>query len=406
MRFDVDLAAMESLRKLLERGSEDASSMRSYWEGNAGIDFLGEGVINLIQRSDDHVESSIGSYLDTLAGRTMPGLAEAIDMAARHYRATDQAAAASIDSALPGANVTAAADGDVPIAFDYYRPAPSFSDAADPGARLAGLPNFNQRMPYQPSWTDLSSPTSLLRDAIWSVTWLGMKLGVCDRQYDIAEVVLKPVLGDWAGMKATGVTMVNLSNAIVDLHSNLGRAILGIRGSWEGNAADAAVANLHEVRKSLLRTATALLKIGKEYDDAAEGCYDMSGTIGNILSDITDAAVAAAAGAAATGALTASGAGVPIALLLGAFTVTKVYRVCKEVYTMIKIIADMVSRVNAAVSAVDASAGDFGILDVSDFGSAPLPPGPHTAPLTPPPPTPPPLTPPLLTSAPADLGPR
>ncbi|GAB1690835.1 hypothetical protein KRM28CT15_26380 [Krasilnikovia sp. M28-CT-15] len=347
--------------------------MRAYWDRNAGIAFSGEGIINLLRRSDDQIEGRIETYLGALAGTTMPGVADAVEAAAKHYRSTDLASAEKIDRSMPGVNVTGAGDGDIAVTYDYRNPPDSFGDGAEPSQRLAALPDFNQKMPYEPSWTDLSSPTGLLRDAIWAVTWLGMELGVCDRQYDIFEAVLKPVLGDWAGMKATGVTMTNLSNALIDMHLNLGRAILGINGSWHGNAADAAVANLHLIRRSLFDTSVALRQLGQEYDGAAEGCYDMSSTIGNILSDITDAAISAAAAGAATGGLTASGVGVPLALVLGAFTLTKVYKVCKEVFNIIKIIADMVSRVNALTSSVDAAAGDFGMINGSFKPATPLP---------------------------------
>jgi hypothetical protein len=90
-----------------------------------------------------------------------------------------------------------------------YSTAGAFVDEFEPQDSLKAQPDYNVEMPYQPSWTDLASPTSLLRDAIWAVTGLGKVLGMCDRQYDIFEVVLKPVCGDWAGIKATGVTMNN-----------------------------------------------------------------------------------------------------------------------------------------------------------------------------------------------------
>ncbi|NJC69221.1 hypothetical protein HC031_05740 [Planosporangium thailandense] len=363
--FDVDPTALDALRQLLERGSQDASAMKSYWHNNAGVDFTGEGIINLFRDTDDKIESNVEKYFDTLSGHTMPGVAEAVARAGKYYRSTDAAAAERLDGSMPSTDVTAATRDDLQVTADYLHPSPAFSDVAEPTNQLKALPDFNATMPYQPAWTDLASPTSLLRDAIWAVTKLGVMLGICDRQYDIFEVVLKPVCGDWAGIKATGATMTNLANATIDLHVNLGHAILGMNTAWHGNAADAASAHFHLIRKSLFDAGVALTKLGAEYDGAAEACYSMSSTIGAILGDITDAAVAAAVAGAATGALTASGVGVPAALVLGAFTLTKVYRVVKEVFNIIKIIADMTARVNALRSAVGSTSGDFGKIDGS-----------------------------------------
>jgi hypothetical protein len=98
----------------------------------------------------------------------------------------------------------------------------------------------------------------------------------------------------------------------------------------------------------------------------------MSSAIGNLLSDITDAAVVAAATATASGAVGATGVGLPISLVLGAIALTRIWKVVTAVYTIVHIIADMTSRVNAFVSTVQATGGNFGLIEGS-FAATPLP---------------------------------
>lgn len=365
MSFDVDLNALEALKSLLRRASEDTKAMKDYWQSNGGVNFLGEGVINIFRDTDDNIERNIEKYLTTLSTKTIPGFADSIENTIKHYRNTDAASAQNLDASMPNVDVISAAKGSTVVTYDYRNPTPAFADSSDPSQELKTLPDFNTKMPYEPSWTDISSPTGLLRDAIWEVTRLGVTLGICDRQYDIFEVVLKPVCGDWAGLKASGAAMTNLGNAAASLQTNLGQAILGISNSWHGNAANAATAHIYQIRRSLLESGTAFTKLGNEYDGAAEACSEMRSTIGNVLCDLTDTAVAVAASSAAAGGTAATGVGVPIALALGAFALTRVYRIIKEVFNIIKIVADIKSRVDALVGACKATGGDFGKIDGS-----------------------------------------
>jgi hypothetical protein len=370
MGFEVAPDGVEALHRQLDRAGQDASAMRGYWEQHAGVSFTGEGLINLVRSADDRAEKAIGDFLNTLAGTTMPGVSDAVAQAAKYYRSTDQDAAARLDRTMPGA-ADHPTSGTRPIPATYST-AGAFADEFEPQDSLKPLPDYNAEMPYQPSWTDLASPTSLLRDAIWAVTGLGKTLGMCDRQYDIFEVVLKPVCGDWAGIKATGVTMSNLADALENVYFNIGRAQIDLAGCWHGNAADAAYDNIVAISRSCNDAAMSLWRLGPEYVDAAQACYSMSGVIGNLLSDVTDAAVVAAASAAAGGALAASGVGVPAALVLGAIALTRIWKVITAVWTIVHVIADMTSRVNALVGTIQSTGGNFGLLG-GDFTAAPLP---------------------------------
>jgi len=44
MGFEVAPVGLDALHRQLDRGSEAASAMRSYWEQHAGVSFTGEGL--------------------------------------------------------------------------------------------------------------------------------------------------------------------------------------------------------------------------------------------------------------------------------------------------------------------------------------------------------------------------
>ena len=345
MSFDVDQTALAALRQLLDRGSQDASEMKRYWHNNAGVDFLGEGLINLFRDTDDSIENNIERYLDMLSQTTLPGIAEAVATAAKHYRATDSAAAERLDNSMPGTDVLAASKGDLGITFDYQHPSPAFSDAGEPTDELKSLPDFNTKMPYQPELDRSRQP---------HVTAAGRDLGRHQARRHAGH--LRPPVRHLRGGPETGLRRLGRHEGHRRHHDeSCERAGHPAHQSRPRRARDehqlARQRRRRRVR-ALPPAPTLDLRRQRRPDQARQGVrrgcrgvYNMSSVIGNILSDVTDAAVAAAAAGAATGALTASGVGVPAALLVGAFTLTKVYRVVKEVYNIIKIIADMTSRV-------------------------------------------------------------
>lgn len=78
----------------------------------------------------------------------------------------------------------------------------------------------------------------------------------------------------------------------------------------------------------------------------------------SLLNDIADAAIIAAASAAVTGLAGSTGVGLPLALVLGAVTMTQIYRTVRGVLRLIDIIA--VSR--AAIDLHQSALASFGLL--------------------------------------------
>jgi len=365
MSFFVDPAGLISFQQFTERAGDDADANRAHVDKYAEIKWHGEGIINLCRDTDDEIERSVRAFLTRLAIQVLPGTSAAVRGAHDHYVHTDQASEARIDATLPAHDVAAANPSSYPIIFTN-RPWPApFADTYEPTDALTAPPDYNVEMPYEPHWSDLASPASLVRDAFWYTTLGASKLGLCDRAYDLYEIALKPCVGDWAGMATVGHVFDQVAESLVHVSANLAWAAQNLDSVWRGNAADAAAVHLHLMRRALIDANTTLTAMAAEYRTAAEGAYEFSGTIGTLISDAADAAVLAAASAAISGALASTGVGVPLAILGAAFTLTEVYKVIKAVLTIL----DLIAAFRALAFSFSAAGKDFGAIS----GSFPLP---------------------------------
>lgn len=365
MGFRVDEGGLQGMVEFSTRLGEDATASRRYFDNNTDINWTGEGLINILTGGHQSVQEHVSKYLGSINNPIATGLNEQLSGSLDYYRSTDDANEARLDEAYRGGDVGEAKQGTEPTNSN----APRFADLYTIEDFLKQVKDYNADFPYEPNWKDIISPSSLLRDAIWKVTEAGTSLGICDRPYDPFEVVLKPLIGDWAGMRACADVFENLGNALQAMGDNIQHAAEGTSEVWEGNAGSNAQAYLYNLSKPPRNCQQPLLDLAKEYKEAAQGAYDFSRTIGVLISDIADAAIAAAASAAITALAGSTGVGLPIALVVGAFTVSRIYKVVKAIRDVI----DILVRLEALLNSVKATAGDFGLIESG--GTLPTLPG-------------------------------
>lgn len=313
-------------------------------------------------------------FFTTLNNPVSANGAEAFESAAAYYEATDEEAARKLDKTFPTAE-----ELDPYLLLGAPQTAPQitasvakFLDVHEPADQLREPPDYNADYPYEPSWKDLISPTSVLRDAIWKVTDVASKVGICDRAYDPFELVLKPVCGDWAGLRRCGQVYRNASWAVDDMATNVFWARQNLPQVWEGNASEVAAYHLYNLGTSLLAAKPKLEAIAQEYIDCADGAKEFSTSIGVLLADIGDAAIAAAASAGLATLAGSTGIGLPITLIVGAFTMTRVYKVVNGIIDVI----DLVVRIEATVDTFNSAGNDFGRVDADQSLPALVPSGP------------------------------
>lgn len=355
MGFAVKPEAVSALGNQQERLQQDATKGKSYVADNTDLSWDGEGLINHIAGDHQAVQEQVENFLGKLADPTASDTEEALNNAAQYYRKTDDARAEALDNTYDKSEVGKAKQG----GRDVDSKVGAFQDVAEPEDRYKPPKDYNSDFPYEPHWSDLASPSTLLRDAIYKVTEAATALGICDRAYDPFEVLLKPVCGDWAGMRACADVFRNVGDATTDMATNLRWSTQGLEDEWKGNAADSCEVHLLNLAKALEGAKQPLRKIAQEYENCAKGANELSSSIGVLLADVSDAALTAAASAGITALAGSTGVGLPIALVVGAFTLSRVYKVVKAV----KDALDLIARIKATVDTFSSAANDFGQVD-------------------------------------------
>ena len=368
MSFSVDTAALAGLPALLDRMQEDARGGMTYLKAETDINWTGEGIINILSGGHRHVQDEIRTFLGTVETGVAGPTAAAVRASIEYYNRTDTANAEALDRTYPAVNLEEARQGTVPLLPGVAH----FADTAEPRERLKPPPDHNTAYPHEPRWYDIVSPGALLRDAIWTVTGAAASLGICDRAYDPYEVILKPLIGDWAGVRACADVFRNLADAVGDMGANTLWGSQSAETAWTGQAASGCVAHLVAVSKSLFTAQSPLRDIAQEYESAADSMNEFRSTIAALLNDIADAAIMAAASAGIAGLAGSTGVGLPIALIIGVFTLTRIYKVVHGVFTII----DTIARLDALASATRSAQDSFGKID----SGSPLPTLPDSVP--------------------------
>lgn len=346
---------------LLDRIQQDSRAGRTYLDNETDINWTGEGIINILSGGHRNVQDRIRAFLGTVDTGVAGPTAEAVRASIDHYRNTDRGNAEALDRTYPPVNLPEAKQGTVPMLPEVAH----FADTAKPQERLAAPPDHHAAYPHNPMWYDIVSPGALLRDAIWTVTGAAASLGICDRAYDPYEVILKPLIGDWAGVRGCADVFRNLADALGDMGVNALWGSQSAEAVWSGQAASGCVAHLIAVSKGLVNAQQPLRDIAQEYESAANSMNEFRNTIAALLNDIADAAIMAAASAGVAGLAGSTGVGLPIALIIGAFTLTRIYKVVNGIFAII----DTIARLDALAYATSSAQNSFGQID----SGSPLP---------------------------------
>jgi hypothetical protein len=352
MDFDVDVAALRGLPAVFDRLGDDARAGLSYLDTNTALEY-GPGLINKIIGRHERVVSDIRGFAEDIAKYTAVQSGSALRQAFDYYERTDEAAAKQLDRTFRGSGQV-----DRSQYASLYRAVGSsapFIDRAVPRDRLRSVPDYNKddAFQFEPQLWDMASPTSMTRDAIWGATWLGVNLGICDRAYDPYESLIKPLAGDWAGVRRYADVFDNIAPALGDMAGNLRWAVLGSEQYWRGKAASAFQAHVVHSARKLDVAAAPLSALAAEYRMTAEAMFDMGKVLSSLHSDLVDAAmifVVAASLAAATSETVIGG------LAFGAAAVYEGYKM----WAILKDALDLVGRADALISAFSSAVADFG----------------------------------------------
>lgn len=348
--FVVDPATLRGLSLLLDRLGEDGRAAAAHTAASTAIPWAGEGLINLLAGDHEEVREQVRGFFLDVDRRLAGPAADRVRQASADYLAADREAAAELAELGPPSTSPGAGPGPRGDAF---------ADRADPVRRLRPPADHEATYPHQPHWSDLASPGALLRDAIWGVTEAAAGLGLIDRAYDPYEWVLKPVVGDWAAVRGCADVFAGLADAAADMSRNLDGAASATAALWSGAGGAACAAHLSDAAGGLGGAQRPLRQVAEAYHRAAEAMNHLRNTLASLLNDIADAAIMAAASAAVAGLAGSTGVGLPVALVIGAFTLTRIYTVVRGVMLLL----DAVALGRSAIAAEASAIGSFGRID-------------------------------------------
>ncbi len=353
MSFDVDVAALRGLPAVFDRLGDDARAGLTYLDTNTALEY-GPGFINKLTGKHEQAMLAVRDFVEDIAKYTAADTGSSLRQALDYYERTDEAAAEQLDRTFRGGGHL-----DRSQYASLYRaagPSAVFADPVEPQVSLRAVPDYNKddAFQFEPQLWDMASPTSLTRDAIWGATWLGAKLGICDRAYDPYESLIKPLAGDWTGVRGCADVFDSLAAALGGMADNLRWAALGADQYWQGKAGTAFQAHVVGSARKLDVAAGPLIALAAEYRKTAEAMFEMGKVLGSLLSDLVDAAmifVAAASTAAATSETVIGG------VVFGAAALYEGYKM----WDILKEALDLVGRADSLTSAFTSAVGNFGM---------------------------------------------
>lgn len=356
MTFEVDLPRLALVPTMLDRLAEDARQCSKYAGDAFDFDF-GPGLINSASGRHAEVRAAVTGYFDGVA-RQAAELSASIDKSVRDYENVDLNVAAEWDARLPQIDRLPGSR------YDSLRtnlPEVNMREREEPERHLVALPDYRPEWPHEPTWTDLLSPSSICRDAVMGVNWLGVQIGVADRVHDPFDALCLPFVGNWAGLRACSDAVHNLSAACGDLGRNCGWVEVRVNATWRGHAADAAWLRLKELTDSLAHAVPALLHFMKAYREVVDEVAELEKLTEVVVGELIDAAVFAIL-AVATAETIVGGP------LFGAATIVKVVRAVGA----IDVVITKVGRLEAMVDAFQGKLDGYGVLQVDLAGAGRL----------------------------------
>lgn len=336
----------------LRRWVGDARAYASTW---LPVDLVDRGLLNLVLGTHGSIESATSDLLRDLE-RLVGEVATAFRDTDRTYREVDTARARALDreaGALPAGELerSAAETDEVP---DYYWTATGWTDAS---VRLT--PPDDDPDLGGPEWVDALSPTGVVNSAVYGVTAFAAEIGLIDRPVDLIEELCTPISGDWNAFARAGDALRQLGYFLDDTRTCVRGTANALERAWEGNASDRARDHLYDLAADLDAAGDALAGAADAYRVAARAAQDYAEALQETVEVCLDTASAALVAATATAAASASGIGLPVALVTGAYGISKV----RTVVTAVLLALDAYQAFAAVKENFDSAVGGFGIVD-------------------------------------------
>ena len=366
--FFVNAGALARLPAQLDRLQGSASLGMLYVSDQTQLSY--GGVLNGITGAHADAVAKVRNYLDELAHHVAGPTANAVRAAVTYYQQTDEVSAAALDETYHAADYRGGGyvAPDDPAGSDYrgggyVDVGNGFRDLANPSDHYRRRPDYSAEFPYEPPLSALISPAAMGRHVIITATTLAAQLGI-GHPWDPYEMILKPITGDWNGMRGCKDVFDNVADALGDLTMNLGAAVESSGSVWLGEAADHLCEHLKEIGDALTEAQEPVRKLAESYETAAEGAHALFGALADVLNDLIDDVIefiAEASAAAATSETVVGG------IVFGGMAAFDAY----EIFDKITELIDLMSKVQALVEVYNSQQANFGVVGAADLPKLP-----------------------------------
>lgn len=153
--------------------------------------------------------------------------------------------------------------------------------------------------------------------------------------FDVFGYFTDWVSGDWAAIWKFGDAMANLAECTQQLGINIQQGMLQLDAHWEGNANDAAFQYFSNLAAATSGQQIAIRNSQDAYHKAAQGAWQLSNQLGNILQALADKAILAGVTAAAGTALAETGVGAILGYAATALIVADMLKLINRASTII-----------------------------------------------------------------------
>ncbi len=284
MGFSVNAKALGGLADMLDRRAHDLLKTAGYVTVHSTLQG-GPGLVNVLSGAHGKIVDEIVAFLRRAATSYLTEYSIAVSLAVEAYTTSDQGSSARLDASLPGLDSLpppSAQPADQSVGPEIF---------TDPAKLVLKIPpDYHADFPYQPSWADVISPTSIPRDVIWAVSHLAVDLGLIDRPVDPYEAFTVPLFGDWAGLERFSFALRQTVQALSYVCERVDSGTATQDRIWTGHAATNCAVALGRFTFDLQDAQGLLQEIANSYHDIAVSARAKEAALASLVSVAIDVA--------------------------------------------------------------------------------------------------------------------
>lgn len=289
--FSVRPDGIFELKSALERAGEAEAAISQYLLPHSEITIFGQGIINAVEGAHIEASGNVRQMLSDLSS-VLYESAQTTGFTAAVYESTERAEAERFDAR----NFTsrhdevavyedAISETDRQVATWDDAAGGLFSDSHDVESLLVTVPDYSGEFGFDFEWTHVFSVPAITRHAFLAATQAAVDHGLLDRQYDLYDFAVKPLFGDWHGMRSYGQALLHSADAIEAIALNIRDHSQRIPAVWTGNASSMCQYYFYTLAGDLRTAPPDLRAASQSYITAAEGAHSTAEAVNRTVMD-------------------------------------------------------------------------------------------------------------------------